>query len=192
MKKLIEKFKLSLASTEDIQRRITKAYSDGLNDATHDFQKNIANSQKRVSELTNEIIEQEKKYRGLYQKQLSEFESRIKIKCNKCQEINDDERNYLRGMQNILAAQLKKIDYMFSRIHEYLENVKTSHQEIMLNAGKVNATDYMVKGIENDLKELVKYSAKYLTADIAEKEFPEKAKIRNSMVNNKIEDKEKK
>lgn len=191
MKKFIQKIKLSLESNNEIQKRISKAYADGINDATRDLQKNIETAQKRISALTNELIEQEHKYRNLYQKQITEYQNLMKSKCNKCQAINDEERNYLRSMQHILATQLKKIDYMFSRIYEYLENVKTSHHEIMLNAGKVSAMDYMVKNIENDLKALIKYSAKYLSSDIVEKEFLEKQKFINIINDNKKDEEEK-
>ena len=183
LKKLITYFKLAHESGTQIEQRISKAYAQGVDDATKNLQKSLAQAQKRVSVLTNELIEQERKFRTLYQKQITEYDAYLKNKCNKCQAITNEERIYLRNMQQLLASQLKKIEYIFIRIHEYLDGVKSAHHEIMLNAGKVNATDYIISTIEKELKTLIQNSEQLLLTEIVEKEFINKTSIKDLLEN---------
>jgi hypothetical protein len=171
--KAFEKIKLMYAQADTIQKKIAEAYMKGVNNTSKDLLVQITEMKNQVKKNIEKNIEDEKALKDEYRKKeinlkkenddiLQEKDKRHKDQCEKCQQTTDAEREYLRKLQNVLTAQLKKLDYMFSRVEQYLETVKDAHDTIMYNAGRVTSVDHMIVSLKKDFKELATFSTPLL------------------------------
>ncbi len=170
----VRRLRLKQIPEDELLKKISDAYLKGVNDATEELIGQVKKLEKQVNDLMDAHTREKNEIKKDYEGALREYDSRMKEKCNRCQKTTTDERTYLRNMQSIFSIKLKKLDYMFSRIKEYLGEVKDHHTIIMLEAGKVSATDHIVLQLERDFQDIAKDSDRLLSTDTVEHELIER------------------
>jgi len=172
----VRRWRLSQIPEDELLKKISDAYLQGVNDTTEELIDQVKKLEKQINDLMEAHTREKTEIKKGYEDALRDYDSRMKEKCNRCQKTTTDERTYLRNMQSIFSIKLKKLDYMFSRIKEYLGEVKDHHTIIMLEAGKVSATDHIVLQLERDFQEVAKDSDKLLETATVEHELIERYK----------------